>query len=835
MPEDEYVLHQNSIVFEKDSANTISSYVSTAELSPIIKQRANRRVLRFLKLHLWIYNRSNEKRIERLIPKKQKKTDKINLKINRKNKKIEQHNDKLDAKGSTRKRKSERTHRERKMVLGEWFQKIGEAPVIIDSAQTERGRSQISIYLASKGYFHNEVTDTLFFGKRKGDIIRHSKKHEQRKNATVEYRVKLNTPYLFNDLIYESNQDLVMRYLDKFYSEKNSLIQKGKNFDIDLLDKERANIAGYFLLNGFYGFRKDYIVFEADTNGLGNKVNVLMKIVNPKIKEVLSDELKEIPHRKFRINNITVIQNIGSDTIRQVLDGYKPSDVIEYTLDYKGKKATYIFKDRPTVKPRVIQNNIMFTNGELYSIRDDENTRRKLSGLGPFRTIRVQSVIENDSLLNVVITLETSKKQNISFETSGLNNAGLLGVRGAINYNNRNLLGGAENLRVSLSGGLEAQRSIVESDETNQTVLDELGSTFNTTEIGPSISFTIPRFLFTDRAFQNFFNTRTEFTAKVNYQKRPDFTRGIEELTFSYSWKTKPTNYFKFNVAEISAVEITKKSAEFESQINNLNDRSLAASFSDHIIAGTGFLYEYNNRSQRTKNKDFIYYRSMLESAGNSLRLIYSLTDRPTDAFGSYELFNIRFAQFVKTWHDFRYYRVFSPKHATVYRIAGGLGVPLANLSEALPFEKSFFSGGANGMRAWRARTLGPGSFRDPNRRFDKIGDIHLEGNLEYRFDIVGSFEGALFIDAGNIWQLRADSLRPGGNFDPNRFVSEIALGTGVGVRYDLDFFIIRFDFAIPFKNPAMDIGRRFIWQATPEVRKDFYRLQFNLGIGYPF
>ena len=186
-----------------------------------------------------------------------------------------------------------------------------------------------------------------------------------------------------------------------------------------------------------------------------------------------------------------------------------------------------------------------------------------------------------------------------------------------------------------------------------------------------------------------------------------------------------------------------------------------------------------------------------------------------------------------------------TPKSKLVYRIAGGVGLPLANLSEALPFEKSFFSGGANGLRAWKARTIGPGAYYDPSGAFDKIGDIQIESNFEVRFPVTSWIEGAVFADAGNIWLINTDSIREQGHFEKSRFISEIGFGPGLGVRMDLDFFIVRFDFAMPFKHPALEPGKRWIFQGgregafiidgVPADRKDFYPLQFNLGIGYPF
>ena len=381
------------------------------------------------------------------------------------------------------------------------------------------------------------------------------------------------------------------------------------------------------------------------------------------------------------------------------------------------------------------------------------------------------------------------------------------------------------------SGGLVSEGSAV----------NNLAKTFNTLEFGPKLSLTLPRMLFVQPLLEKIVghrlsNPKTEFSGSLNYQKRPDFKRSIEEFSFGWIYHEKPSVTIRYNPIIISAIAIDK-STEFEEKIAELNDRFLAASYQDHIIAGGKLSFIYNGQNDK-KVKNTFYFQSTLETGGNVLRGVFNAMNRPfdNDSLESYNLLNIRFAQFAKISGDFRYYFPLSKKSKIVYRIAGGVGIPLANLSEALPFEKSFYSGGSNGIRAWKARTLGPGSYRDPNLRFDKIGDIQLEGNVELRFPLISWIEGALFVDAGNIWLLNKDELRVGGEFDKNEFLSEIAFGAGFGVRLDLDFFVIRLDFAAPIKNPALEKGNRWLWEEKWDAeRSPFYRPQFNLGIGYPF
>ncbi|MEN8956779.1 MAG: BamA/TamA family outer membrane protein, partial [Flavobacteriales bacterium] len=305
--------------------------------------------------------------------------------------------------------------------------------------------------------------------------------------------------------------------------------------------------------------------------------------------------------------------------------------------------------------------------------------------------------------------------------------------------------------------------------------------------------------------------------------------------------------FHQFDPFTISAIEVEKSQA-FTDRIDLLNDKLLRASFQPHIIASTRYRFVYNDPNSRNKSRTSIYYDANIESSGSALNALYKLTDRERDPVtNSYEIFGIQFAQYLKTQHDFRVYTKINDKSNFVARAVAGIGVPMENTSAALPFEKSFFAGGTDKTRAWKARSLGPGSFRDSVLNFDKIGEILLEGNAEYRFDLLGFLDGAVFVDAGNIWLMNEDSLRPGSQFKFENFLSEIAIGAGLGIRLDLDFFLIRLDVAYPLKNPSLAKGERWFFQPKDEYDAylntlsnsaavpSLYSPQINVGIGFPF
>ncbi len=828
MPEGSYLLAENEVVIKNDSTISFSllnkTGVTTDELNEVIKQQPNRKIL-IGKFYLWLYNRSNQERIDRKIEKKKAKAEKKNAKIKAKNEKKVAEDPYYEPKHLV----------ERKLTFGEKLRKAGEAPVLLDSTKIQKTTKQMNLYLIKKGYFDNAVSYAVEYEDQKvdkdGNPVKVARKNRQK--AKVIYTVIPNEPYTiksYSRVIADQNIVEVLKPL-----KVDSIISEGQNFNTDRLELERTRITKFLLEKGFYFFNKEFIFFKVDTTLGDRKVKVEMGIQNFKYKDMVNDTMRDKPHQRFTIKEIRIYPDFHPKDDESTNYATLTIDSIDFYHKYKMK-----------IRPQLLASTVLFKEGQLYKKSLVDATYKKFNSLGNFRAVNIKFIEnEDDGTLIALIRLEPSKAQTFTAATDGTHTNGLFGVEGSMTYTHSNVFGGAEKLQVSMSGGIEMQRLLTDADSTGTgsevSSVGEIANTFNTIEFGPKVSLQIHRLLFIQTPLQKILhkklaNPKTEFSASVNYQRRPDFRRSIEEFGFSWIYHESAPYTWRVSPLIISAVSIEKSTA-FQEIIDELNDRFLAASYQDHIIAGGKVSFTYNGQTDK-KVKNTFYVHSSFESAGNVLRAGYEMSgaNYANDSLQSYDLLNIRFAQFVKFSMDLRYYFPLSKESKIVYRIAGGIGKPLANLKEALPFEKSFFAGGSNGIRAWKARTLGPGSFQDDEIRYDKIGDIHLEGNIEARFPLISWVEGALFVDAGNIWLLNEDSLRTGGLFDKTKFISEIAFGGGLGLRFDLDFFVIRLDIAAPIKNPALPAGSRWIWNGgLSDERKPFYRPQFNLGIGYPF
>ncbi|MCX6297208.1 MAG: BamA/TamA family outer membrane protein, partial [Bacteroidetes bacterium] len=726
---------------------------------------------------------------------------------------------KIENKNHIRISKGKKPKTSERQLFGEWLLNVSEPPVVYDSLLTKKSAKQIKLFLNNKGFFISSVSDSVVFRNRK-------------KRASVYYIIKASDPYRINHVDYKIPDDLLKYYITSDTS--NCLLKPGNNYDVDMMQLERERISTELSNNGYYLFTKDYVYYEIDSTIENNRVNITLGIKNFAYKySDYSDSILEKPHQRFYISNIY----IQPDFVSKKMDNVK-KDTLKIEDYY------ILHTESLKFKTKVLLNSVFIRKGELYQLQNVEDTYKRISELKSFKTINIFFTRADGDYLDCHIQLSPIDKQSITIESEGTNTGnGNLGISGSIIYQNRNLFKGAEVLELRLKGGIEAQRTA-----NSNTANISPSSQFNTVEIGPEANVFFPRFLvpFNVKASKRS-NPKTIFTASINYQQRPDYTRYITNLAFSYTWKETPKKRHTISPFVINMVKVALQNNFLE----NINDLYLINSFTNHMATSTRYTFTFNEQNIK-KEENFSFFRLNAESSGNVLRGLYNTinTIKPNtfikDDKGRYTLFDVVYSQYLRIDADYRYYFNSNEINKVVFRFAAGIGKPLINFT-SLPFERSFYCGGANGIRAWQSRSLGPGSFDDgENISFGQVGDGQIEGNIEYRFKLFKMLKGAFFADAGNMWLQKKDASRPGGDFQYDRFYKEIAIGSGVGLRADFSFFIIRFDIGLKVRDPKFSESKRWVIQNLFDAEwKRNYRidnsnrkydfLTFNLGIGYPF
>lgn len=763
------------------------------DISNYIQLKPNTRVFGLFRFHLQVYNIPNP---NRLAKRKQKQLEKLAIK----NDSIQAYNDRLPEGAKLKKFKKEH------ILFGEWLQKIGEQPVLLDTYKVEKSTQQLELYAQNKGFLRAQVRDSVVVKKKK---------------AKVYYIINRGPLYFVDSIAY----DIPNPSLDYYHVQSKVLLKKGMRYDVNILDKERDRLTQLYRNKGYYLFKKEYIRYEADSLKSPLHISIKLQVLNPNISYNEGDSIRFIKeHRRFRISDIHVITNYQLGKVTEIQQEFKPPKS-DYIFHY-GNKLLYNYK--------ILSRCIFFSRGSLYSVTDEEKTERSFADLRNFKYInmrfipRIDEKSEND-WLDGYIELTPTARQSIGVDLQGTNTEGNLGVSAGISYQNKNIFRGAEILDFRVNAGLEIQ--VIQGDSS---IIKDSKNPFNTIEFGAQLSLLMPRFLLPIRisSVPKWVKPKTRITFSFNYQQRPDYSRFISSFIFGYEWnqsinRTDILIRHAYNPIELSLISIDPDTS-FSKYIDNINDQFVRNSFRNHFILAGSYTFLFNNQ-QVSKHKDFIFFRFNAQLGGNLLNLISIIgKDEPIDDY--HTVFGIRYAQYVRGEADLRYYKSSNPRHVLAFRLFAGVGFPYGN-SKVLPFEKSFFIGGANDLRAWLPRTLGPGSYSGlDSGRVDQVGDVKLLTSVEYRFKIWRFLEAALFADAGNIWLIKADNDRPNGEFKFNRFYEEFALGAGAGIRLNLGFFIFRVDLAVPLRDPTKPLGER--WVITKFTAD---KLRLNIGIGYPF
>ena len=685
---------------------------------------------------------------------------------------------------------------------------IGEAPVIYESSLHYKSRKNLENYLQKKGYYDAVIVDTMTINP------------QNEKKASLSFKITSGEAYRIHQMKYDIIDPFVKDIV--LSDTTKALVKSGDIFDMDKLLSERERILLLMKNEGYYYFNQSNIHYYADTALNKNMVDLTLTIK----KSFDADRyfLEEIFTRQS-IKEVYIYVNFDRGRFAVEKNAYLASlDTLHYG-DF-----TFLVDGKMKIKPEVILQANYIKPGDDYNLDNITQTQKHLSSLKQFKGINIQFTKSEAYIrdvwnaenpwLDTHIFLSPSARQSYTVEAEGTNSSGAYGIAGVLTYQNRNIFRGAEILSTKFTGSLQT----FTSDEDTQ---DRF---LNTLELGAEIKLDVPKLILPlqSERFIKQHNPGTNIRFSFNHQDRFDYTRTLGNATFGYTFHSK-NGFFRhsINPIEYYTVKIFDFDPGFQAQIDSLYIRY---SFENQLITAMSWDMVYNNQNIK-KSRNHWYIWTNLETSGNLMRALGPHIGLERSESNAFKLFELEFAQYIKADIDARFYQEVDKKQSIVYRLYLGAGIPFGNSTQGMPFVKKYYIGGANDIRAWQVRTLGPGSYSG-GALFNQIADMKLLMNLEYRFDIISFLKGALFLDAGNIWALDKSDDREGALFEANRFYKEIAIGTGIGFRLDFSFFILRFDFGMPIYDPAYPEGQRWLSTFDQVNLNDF---TLNFGIGYPF
>ena len=580
-------------------------------------------------------------------------------------------------------------------------------------------------------------------------------------------------------------QDTAIARLLQLDNPQNRGLRAGMKFNVDNLDNERKRITQLLSNQGYYRFNKDYISFLADS--VAGTTDIDLTLVLHRYRK---GGTVEQPHQQYHINQVRILSGNPEDSVLHL-------------------------------RPNVLRSNNFIRQGQLYSASDLQSTYNHFGRLGAVRYTNISLREHPDTaLLDCDIAINTNKPSTISFQPEGTNTAGDLGAAASLTYQNRNLFRGSENLSIELRGAYEAIRGLE----------GYASGDFKEYSLGARLTF--PRFIapFLSSSFRQRINATSEVSVLYDLQDRPEFRRRVFTVGWRYKWfDQNHHDRYRWDLLDLNYISMPWISDTFKREyLDNTTSRNsiLRYNYQDLFIMRTGFGYTYNNGRWVIK--------AAAETSGNLLNLMATTLRFHQNEQEQYTFLNIAYAQYVKG--DFEYTRNLhlSGGSQLVFHTGLGLAYPYGN-SSILPFEKRYFSGGANSLRGWSVRSIGPGGFRGTDGRIDFInqtGDMKLDLNLEYRAKLFWKLHGALFVDAGNIWTLRSYADQPDGQFRFSTFLKQLAASYGLGIRLNFDYFIVRFDMGMKAVNPAYDTEEEHFPIAYPRLSRDF---AFHFAVGMPF
>ncbi|MBJ2188494.1 MAG: BamA/TamA family outer membrane protein [Muribaculaceae bacterium] len=681
-----------------------------------------------------------------------------------------------------------------------WLRSLGQPPVIYDADLTDASRRQLRQAVINRGYMEAEVeVDTLL--------------RPEKKRAAVTYRIHTGEPHVISNMALNVPDSAIRAILERDSAMFD--IGAGDLFDRNRLDNLRTTIASRLHDEGYYGFSREYITFTADTVRGSKDIALTLNLRAP------DNTRPADPHHLYYIRSVTFVTEEATHAEHPDTVGYRNISVVYGPDRY--------------IKPSALYDMCFIEPGRPYSSRMVDKTYSSLSRLSILRFINIEmhpgGTVGNAEMLDAVITISRNKKQSISLELEGTNSEGDLGFGIGATYQNRDLTHRSELLSVKFRAAYESLSGNLDGF---------INKRF--TEYAAEAGITFPKFElpFASRAFKKRMQATTEFALSFNWQERPEYTRVIAGIAWRWKWNNRLRDMARrhtFDLIDINYVRLPRSTIDFIDQIAPSNPL-LRYSYEDHFIMRLGYTFYQTNRRIPTAEVNafamqpsITTWRFSAETAGNLLYGLSHLFKAKRDD-GAYKVFGIQYAQYVKGEIDHTYTLNLNSRNALAFHAGFGIAYPYGN-SSMVPFEKRFYAGGANGVRGWGVRTLGPGCYDSRNDVEDFInqcGDISLILSAEYRAKLFWVFEGAIFIDAGNIWTIHEYPNQPGGMFKFNKFYKQIAASYGLGIRMDFTYFLLRFDLGFKAHNPAMN------QEPWPLIHPKWSRdANFHFSVGYPF
>ncbi len=731
--------------------------------------------------------------------------------------------------------------------INNWLKKTGEAPVVIDYNKVRKSLTRLRLYYESKGFFNAKASYKIT--------------KQKNKRAALDYYVTTGNPYFLDSI----TRNIAAPDLDSIYlrHKARSLIKEGDQFNAAILRAELNRLSSIFINSGIYKFQSNSIKFNIEWDTLAANKDYKMPVevsINNLIEREANDSIREIPYKVHKISDVNIYVDAVNDDDSLQSVSYK-----DYTIYYK---------DKLHYRPRALANSVAIHSGDIYSDADRSLTNRQISNLKTFKypSINYRYTDSTNALLATNIYLNSRPRFSLGFDTDvSHSNIQDFGISFSGSVISRNVFRGAEILELSARGTLGSSKEASNPED----------RFFNISEIGADVRLNFPRFFFlfnTDKIIPKYMTPETRISLGTTVQTNIGLDKQSFNGVLRYTWN--PSSFTKkafelFNIQFIRNVNIdnffnvyrntedrllevavnnawpdlmddefetTEDADLFIDQVSNndfvipsedqdevrrINERKTRLT-DNNLIVASNFTYTRNSRTGPEDN-NFSQFRTKIELAGNLLSAFAGALKLKENENGQYELFKVAYSQYVKTEFDYIKYWSLSDNNTLAFRSFIGIAVPYGN-AESIPFSRSYFGGGSNDNRAWEAYSLGPGGTLALND-FNEA-NLKLAFNLEYRFNIFGNFNGALFSDVGNIWNIwdnveNVEDENP--VFDSFSSLKDIAVGTGFGIRYDFGFFVLRFDTGFKTYNPAYETGRRWF------TDYNFSNAVYNIGINYPF